>query len=43
MKYFVAKMVVFENRIGEYKDVFEKRKRKKPLFADQKTIIDDTP
>jgi len=35
--------VDFENRIGEYKDVFEKRKRKTLPFADQKTIIDDTP
>jgi len=43
LKDFVAKMVGFENRIAEYKDVFEKRKRRKPPFADQKTIIDDTP
>jgi hypothetical protein len=26
-----------------HKDVFEKRKPKKPPFAGQKTIIDDTP
>lgn len=39
----VAKIAVFENHIAEYKDVFEKRKRKIPPFADQKTRIDDTP
>jgi hypothetical protein len=43
LKDFAAKMVGFENRIAEYKNVFEKRKRKKPPFADQKAIIDDTP
>jgi BolA protein len=43
LKDFEAKMVGFENRIAEYKEVFEKRKRKMPPFADQKTIIEDTP
>jgi hypothetical protein len=28
-----AKTGVFENRIAEYLRVFEKRKRRKPLFA----------
>jgi hypothetical protein len=36
-------MAVFENRIAEYIEVFEKRKRKKLPFAGQKAIIDDTP
>ncbi len=36
-------MVIFENRIAEYKKVFEKRKRKKWPFAGQKTITGDTP
>lgn len=40
---FEAKMADFENRIAEYMVVFEKRKRKKGLFADQKTRIEDTP
>ncbi len=43
MKDFVLKMEVFENRTAEYKDVFEERKRRKPPFADQKTINGDTP
>jgi hypothetical protein len=38
-----AKMAGFENRIAEYIEVFEKRKRRKPPFAGQKTIIDDMP
>jgi hypothetical protein len=36
-------MTVYENRIAEYKAVFEKRKRRKQLFAAQKTKIDNTP
>ena len=36
-------MVGFENRIAEYIEVFEKRKRRKPPFAAQNTIIDHTP
>ena len=40
---FVPKMAVFENRIAEYIEVFEKRKRKKLPFAGQKAIIDHTP
>ena len=43
LKDFVAKMASFENRIAEYIEVFEKRKRKKLPFAGQKAIIDDTP
>jgi hypothetical protein len=39
LKYFVPKIAVFENRIAEYVVVFEKRKRRKPQFAGQKTII----
>ena len=43
LKYFVAKMVGFENRIARiHKAVFEKRKRRKPPFAVQKPIIDHT-
>jgi len=42
LKDFEAKMVDFENRLAEYKEVFEKRKRRKPPFAAQKTIIDGT-
>jgi hypothetical protein len=33
-------MAFFENRIAEYLNVFEKRKRKKTTFAGQKTRID---
>jgi hypothetical protein len=40
LKYFVPKIAVCENRIAEYVVVFEKRKRSKPKFAGQKTIID---
>jgi len=43
LKDFVAKIAVFENRIAEYFRVFEKRKRRKGLFAGPKTRIDDTP
>jgi hypothetical protein len=39
LKYFVAKMPVFENSIAEYVAVFEKRKRRKPASAAQKTMI----
>jgi len=35
----VAKMPVFENSIAEYVAVFEKRKRRKPASAAQKTMI----
>lgn len=34
---FESKMLIFENRIAEYIDVFEKRKRRKSVFADQRT------
>ena len=48
---FVTRTALFENRIAEYIDVFEKRKPKghRPKghrnvrFAVQKIIIDDTP
>jgi hypothetical protein len=43
LKNFEARMAIFENRIAEYIDVFEKRKRKKWLFTAQKTRTDDTP
>jgi hypothetical protein len=43
LKDFEAKMAGFENRIAEYKEVFEKRKRKILAFAAQKTTIDDRP
>ena len=43
LKDFVAKMMGFENRIAKDIEVFEKRKRRKPSFAGQKTIIDDPP
>jgi hypothetical protein len=39
-KYFAPKIAVFENRIGEYLNIFEKRKRRKPRFAGQKTKIE---
>jgi len=42
LKDFVPKTEVFENRNAEYMVVFEYRKRRKPLFAGQKTRIDDT-
>ena len=43
LKDFEAKMLGFENRIAEYIEVFEKRKRRNSPFAAQKTIIDDMP
>jgi len=37
-------MAGFENRIAEYKrSISQNGSAKKPPFADQKTIIDDTP
>ncbi len=42
-KIFVPKTGVSENRIGEYFGVFEKRKRRKPLFAGQKAMNEVTP
>jgi hypothetical protein len=43
LKGFEAKRVDFENRIPEYKDVFEKQKHRKPPFPPQKTISNETP
>ena len=40
---FVTRTALFENRIAEYMDVFEKRKRRNVRFAVQKIISDDTP
>ena len=43
---FVTRTALFENRIAEYMDVFEKRKPKghrNVRFAVQKIIIDDMP
>ena len=40
---FVTKTVLFENRIAEYIDVFEKRERRIVRFAVQKIIIGDAP
>jgi hypothetical protein len=36
-------MLEFEDCIAEYKDVFEKRKRRKSPLTDEKTIIDGMP
>ncbi|HRQ62122.1 MAG TPA: hypothetical protein PLO23_11550, partial [Alphaproteobacteria bacterium] len=41
MKDFAARIRFFENRSAEYFRVFEQRKRRKALFAAQKTINDD--
>ena len=40
MRDFSPKIEAFENRIGEYLDIFEKRKRRKPQFAGKKMIIE---
>jgi len=43
LKDFAAKIAVFENRIAEYFRVFENRKHRKLLFADQRTKSDNRP